>query len=290
MNDIDDSVRIFAAVDGADIVRFFYEKLHMQLHVLISYYVLRGNTIALTETIRPFIKMLFLDSGAYSANKGLSRITRDECAEFRKRYWHLFDQDFNFDDKFDDPEHNFQNQLYIEEAAPGVRRPLPVLHDAKNPLDELKMYVDLGYDYIALGSGNKKTGNMVLDKVKADYPDLKIHVFGRLQLAMLERYRPCSADGAHFAHIAKTGTILYWDEEEGAAHKVYVGGQQKSPDGKDIEHFQPFIRNHTGFRHMIENIFGYTHLDLLTDYRKRQIINIYFYEKFAEHLNEKGEQ
>jgi len=282
---MDKLVRIFFAVDSADIVDYFYEKLRMKLFVLISYFVLRGNTIALTDEIKQMIKMLFLDSGAFSANKGLSKIDRDEYAKFRKRYWQLFDQDFNFDDKFDDPEHNFQNQLYIEEATPGIRRPIPVLHDANNPFEELKMYVDMGYDYVALGSGNKKNGNRVLEKVKTDYPDLKIHLFGRLELDILERFRPYSADGAHYAHVAKTGTILYWDEEAKTTHKIYVGGREKSPTEKGFEHFQPFLKSHAGFRNMIENIFGYTHCDLLTDYRKLQIINIYFYEMFAEHLN-----
>jgi len=206
--------KIFHAVDGTRIVKYFHDKMQMRLFVLISYFILRGNTLTLTETIRPMIRELYLDSGAFSANKGLSKITVDEFAEFRHRYWHLFDQDFNFDDKFNDPEHNFQNQLSIEEKAPGIRRPLPVLHDANNPFDELKMYIDMGYDYIALGSGNKKNGNRVLDKITSDYPDLKVHVFGRLELDMLEKYRPYSADGAHYAKAQYTGRILYWDEEE----------------------------------------------------------------------------
>jgi len=54
-------------------------------------------------------------------------------------------------------------------------------------------------------------------------------------------------------------------------------------------HFQHFIKEHKGFRNLIENIFGYSHYDLLTDYIKGQIVNIYFFERFAEYLNNKSE-
>ena len=45
-------------------------------------------------------------------------------------YGHLFDAVFNFDDKFDDPEHNWGNQVSLEKGLAGTGiTPIPVCHD-----------------------------------------------------------------------------------------------------------------------------------------------------------------
>jgi len=277
-------MRIVHAIDSPNIVKEIYKKFMIKLCILISYIYLKGNFTELTKTDRDMIELLYLDSSAFTANKQNLDI-RHEYWSFIKHNWQFFDQHVNYDDRFDDHEHNLYNQMYLEENLPReIRKPMPVLHDIDNPFEELKMYIDLGYKYVALGSGNKKVGNNVLDIINSDYPDIYVHVFGRLDLKMLETYKPYSADASTYAMEAAKGGILYWDKEKKRRYQVYVGGREKPIDAK-ITHFRSFMKRNERFRALMENTFGYSHYDLLTDYTKRQMVNIYFFKQFEDYVN-----
>jgi hypothetical protein len=69
------------------------------------------------------------------------------------RYGNLWDEVFNLDAYFSDPERNLENQLYLEKNLPaGRKKPIPVVHDPVNPFGELKMYVEMGHTFIGVGS------------------------------------------------------------------------------------------------------------------------------------------
>ena len=109
--------------------------------------------IRLTEEYRSMINELYLDSGAFSVAGGRSKITVTEYSKYLKLFGDRFDQYFNLDDQFDNPDHNQHNQQYLEENLPeGTKKPIPVVHDNNDPFAEFSYYVDLGHNYIAIGS------------------------------------------------------------------------------------------------------------------------------------------
>jgi hypothetical protein len=274
-------MKIFQAIDNAEIIPLFYKKTQKKLHYLVSYHYLRGIAYKLIKQYRPMIDGLYLDSGAYSVSTGKSKITVSEFLWYIKRYGNLFDAVFTLDDAFDDPEHNLINQLYLEKGLPKfVKVPIPVVHDPENPFEELKMYADLGHDYIAIGS-NKKLKDEVFEKIKKKYPNLKIHMFGNLNIKMLKTHKPYSADSAGYAHAPKHGEIYYWKPDEEKQYKIYVGGREGRAN---LHHFNQF-KHKKELVDFLSNTFEYTQQDLLTNTEANWVVNMYFFNQLEDYIN-----
>ena len=75
-------MKIFPAIQNAKIVRDFFEKTGVKLNVLISYQYLNGQANKLVKDYRDMINLLYLDSGAYTANKGKVRRIEEENRPF----------------------------------------------------------------------------------------------------------------------------------------------------------------------------------------------------------------
>ena len=119
-------MKLFAAINEVEVIRKFYEKTEIKLNYLISYFYLDGQAYRITDVYRDMINKLYLDSGAFSVAGGRSKITVTEYSKYLKLYGDRFDQYFNLDDRFDDPDHNQYNQQYLEEhLPPDVKKPIP---------------------------------------------------------------------------------------------------------------------------------------------------------------------
>ena len=118
-------MKIFAAIDDAEIIEKFFEKTNIKLNYLISYFYLDGQAYKLLHDYRSMINELYLDSGAFSVATGKSKITITEYSRYLKLYGNKFTQYFNLDDRFDDPDHNQSNQQYLEEHLSGAKKPIP---------------------------------------------------------------------------------------------------------------------------------------------------------------------
>jgi len=93
-------MKLFNAIENAEVIRLLHEKTEAKVNVLMSYPLLKGNAYKLTKEYRDMIDSLYLDSGAFSASKGKLRLTVSEYRRYIKRYGHLFDAVFNLDDNF----------------------------------------------------------------------------------------------------------------------------------------------------------------------------------------------
>jgi hypothetical protein len=275
-------MKIFHAIVSSEIVPLFYEKTKIKLNYLVSYHFLRGLAYDLTNRYRKMIDLLYLDSGAYSVSTGKSKINLSEFLKYITRYGNSFDAVFTLDDAFDDPEHNLINQLYLEKGLPpSIKLPIPTVHDPEDPFEELKMYADLGHNYIAIGS-NKKLEDEVFEKIKGEYPKLKIHMFGNLNIKMLKKHKPYSADSAGYANKTKHGEILFWHPEEEKEYKVYVGERDRKIDSP--VHFNRF--KHKGkLEDFLSNTFQLRPQDLYTDYSAKWMVNMYFFKQMEDHIN-----
>jgi len=276
-------VKLLHVVDSIDVSKEIYKLLKIKLSVLISYVYLKGKTTQFTGDNRDLIDLLYLDSGTYTAQKSKIDLTVDEYLNFLDYSGHLFDQYFNFDDQFENPDHNEENQLYLVEQLPAsAKRPIPVLHDEKNPIDELESYIDMGYDDIAIGS-NVRARSKVLDTANTKYPKKRLHVFGSHALKMLETFKPYTADSATYIRQASTNMIYFWDWQTKKTRYVYVGGKDRNMSSNMV-HFNVLYQQNAGFKTLMGKL-GYDHKILFNSWMARWIVNLYFFTEFESYVN-----
>jgi hypothetical protein len=279
-------MKIFAAIADAGTVKMFYEKTGLTLNYLISYFYLDGQAYKLTKEYKNMIDTLFLDSGAYSAETRNVVIRKSEYRKYLKLYGDHFDEYFNLDDNFDDPDHNLSNQEFIEQDLPsGAKRPIPVVHSNENPFGEFRMYAQLGYTFIAIGS-TTKISDEVFKRIKAEYPKIRIHMFGRLDIDELKKYKPYSADAATWAHAAANGNILYWNPDEEEKYIISVGSRDRNDS---VPHFKSF-KHRNKVEVFLRETFDYGYSDLLKKGgaergdENRMIVNLFCFKEMQNYL------
>jgi hypothetical protein len=273
-------MKICIAINDANIIPIFYDRTGRKLNVLTSYHYLRGQAVKLIKMYRSMFALFYLDSGAFSASTGKSTITIEEYAQYLNQYGVLFDETFNLDDKFHDPDHNWQNQVYLEtHLSKRIKRPIPVLH-ADDAFKEFETYY-ADYPYIAVGS-NQKAGDAFFKKIKAKYPKLRVHMFGNLNRKMLLKHRPFSADSSSFAKEAGFGLISYWRPTDKKEYRVRVGEREKGD--KKIPHFMEF-KYRKELEAFLHDTLGYEYRDLLSKKETQWIVNLYFLTEFEKYVN-----
>jgi hypothetical protein len=276
-------MKVFAALDDAETVRIFYDKTGIKLNYLISYYYLDGQAYRLTDEYSRMINKLMLDSGAFSVAAGRSKITVTEYLKYLTLFGDRFDQYFNLDDRFDDPDHNQYNQQFLEENLPeGTQKPIPVVHDTNDPFAEFSQYATLGHDYIAIGS-TINIPDDTMARIKETYPNVKIHLFGKIALTELKKRYYHSADSTTWADAASFGDILYWDPDDNEFHKIYMGGTDRR-DGES-DHYKRFVKKDK-VEAFLKDTFDFEYRDLLIKKgsEARYIVNLYYYSKLEEYL------
>jgi len=270
-------MKIFNAIAQADLVKLFFDKTGIKLSYLISYNYLAGQAFKLTKEYRSMMDLLALDSGAFS-NK---TATISEYSLYLGRYGNLYDVSFNLDNDFDDPDHNWRNQVYLEHHLPvNVQKPIPVIHDPKDPFGEFEMFYK-DYPYVAIGS-NKKLEDEVFKKFKEKYPDLGLHMFGTLDRQMLITHKPYSVDATSYAKQAEFGVILWWRPEEQKEYRIYVGERDRKDD--KLPHFKQF-EHQKELEEFLQTTFKYTYTDLLTSYQAKMMVNFYFMHQLEGYIN-----
>jgi hypothetical protein len=275
-------MKVFAALNDAEIVRMFYDKTGIKLNYLISYFYLDGQAYRLIEEYKRMINKLYLDSGAFSLATGRSKITVTEYSKYLKLFGDKFDQYFNLDDKFDNPDHNQHNQQYLEDNLPGAKKPIPVVHDNNDPFSEFSYYVTLGHNYIAIGS-TINIPNDTMIRIKESFPDVYIHLFGKISLKELETGYFYSADSTTWADAAGFGDILYWDPDENEFHKINMGSTDRRDD--EADHYKRFAKKDK-VEAFLKDTFNYEYSDLLikNGAYNRHIVNLYYYKQLEDYL------
>ena len=271
------------ATTDPEIIPAFYEKTKIKLNIMISYQYLRGAAYKVIEKYRGMTHLLYLDSGAFSASQGKSSITLPEYLGYLKMFGHLFDVVFNFDDKFGDPDHNWKNQVYLEDGLAGTGiKPVPVVHDVNDPFGEFEMYAESGHSYVAIGSTTKLEDD-VFEKMKKEFQNVKIHMFGTLERGMLFKHKPYSADASTFAQEAANGNILYWDPIDKKEYKINVGEREKKES--NITHCKRF-KHRANLEKFLRETFNYGCQDLLTSYEAKSIVNMFFFHQLQDRVNQ----
>lgn len=278
-------MKIIQAIVNADTVPMFFDKTGIKLDIMISYAYQRGNISKLVKTYRSMIKSLYLDSGAYSVFFGGTPIDVNEYGTFLKKFGHHFDYTFSLDDSLDDWEHNLDNLTLLESMLKEKSwRPIPVVHDPVDPFREFQIYEQMGHEYIALGSmgKKKKIPLRVLGQIRETYPEIKVHMFGNVNIEMLKKHRPYSADSAGWAHQGGYGGIYYWIPSENKSATLSVGSVN-TPASKKISIKKSKYRDEIEV--FLREMFGYTFDSIISDPKQRWVVNLYYYTQVEAYLN-----
>lgn len=275
-------MKIFNAIENVKIIPMLHERTGIKINILMSYHLLKDNSYKLTKEYRGMIDSLYLDSSAYSVSKGKVKMSVSEYRRYLLRYGNLFDAVFNLDSDFNDPDHNFNNQVFLEEALSKVGiRPIPVIHDREDPFREFESYVKQGYDYIAVGS-NSRLPDDVYKKITANFPGVKIHMFGSLNRNMLFGQRPYSADASTWARQAGFGKIYYWDQIDQKDYLIHLG--EKEVKDESVICFDSFHHKSELLSFLAET-FSYDRNDLLTKSEAPRLVNLYFFKQLEDYIN-----
>ena len=270
------------------ILKEFNSRTGNKLKLLISYAYLGPNFVELMTACKEMLDEWVLDSGAYSAERGRAVITVQEYGNYIAMFGHLFEAYFNLDDRFDDAEHNLRNQIYLEKRlASGLKRPVPVIHDKHDPCEEISMYVDMGHEYIAIGS-DKSDVDKIMEYVNDKHPGLQIHMFGSLDRKMLFKWRPYSADSAAWAHMAGFGLVNYWCHAEQREYTVSFARMIKAEkqESESVISAKKFVKTHPEFKEFLRQTFGFDLAQLAGAHPlPRQIVNLYFFTQLEALLN-----
>ena len=153
-----------------------------------------------------------------------------------------------------------------------------------DPLGEAELYVDLGHDFIAIGSNSQRKH---IAKIVEKFPKLKLHLFGKLNRKLLFEFKPYSADSAGYRHHSRFGSIYYWDYEDNREYSIYFGERDRdfSKDKSNI-HFNQF-HHKKELEEFLWTEFSYTLTDLLTSkgYIATQVVNMRFMSQLEEQIN-----
>jgi len=266
------------------------------LNILTSYGVVTG----MEDKIFKSKHNIICDSGAFSLNfspdgNGIP-ITYKGYEIYLLTFGHLFEFYFNFDSDFT-AEGASENYRHLKNLEKLGLNPIPVIHDYYG--DEIKFYIDQGYEMIALGSifdpvrkrqiRTKKDIDHAVGKLIRLKPDVKIHLFASGSFDHPSRLPIYSSDAANWTHNVKFGFILWWNENK----RFY--------DKTDKIFFEDFHNvqkpNRTYFRQYqyrreleeyLDEKLSLTYEDLMgfNSYLYRQVVNSLYYLEIEDRITE----
>jgi len=138
--------KIIIVIDQTGIIPYYNQITGEKIRVLISYVYIEGQAYNLVYNYRDMIYELYLDCGAFTADRGNILLTESEHRRYIHMYGQLFNHTFSMDNNFNNPEHNFNNVVFLENGLPEeVKKPIPTIHCEKNPFGEIQIYADQGY-------------------------------------------------------------------------------------------------------------------------------------------------
>ena len=175
---------------------------------------------------------------------------REAYIEFIKKYIDYIEVYVNLD-IINNAEATWENQQYME--SHGLK-PIPVFHLGCD-LKWLRMYLDKGYDYIAMGGMVPNPPSVLipaLDSIWSEYltddtgmPVVKVHGFAITAVGMVTRYPWYSVDSTSWVKFGKYGIVCVPRKVGGqydytkSAWSVVVSNRSPSQkiDGKHITTF-----------------------------------------------------
>ena len=272
---------VFHAVDRVSVVSEYRGSLSEApglLNLLLSFPHVRRNIRAIRKLKQEgAIGQIFLDANTFARNPGGIWDGINEYPTYInivKRYGREFDLIASYDLNFRKPSINrsFHLRMLRDLAGTGLEeRLVPVIHRRYGACQEFKDYLRLGAMHIGIGSRPSLPESEWegLQQLRKKY-GVKIHQFGNLGQALLEKRYPDTADSGRYFRAAEWGDILFWNDAKKRVENVHVttGMRQRHVDSL-AKVFKDFTTD-TSYR--------------LLDWELKWSVNIYAIEKMAEWL------
>jgi len=240
-------------------------------------------------THRDKVGGLVLDSGTWSLNNRKStdgaRITFEGYVQYCRRFGHLFDMIFNFDEDFT-PEGFETNLGYLIRMEQAGLRPVPVIHDVYG--EEVDYYIERDYRYVALGS-RQITSMQTLRPVvmKLHRAGVKVHLFGTVKFDFIANLPVSSCDTTSWARDGGFGFIHYWNPATGDLNKgdkIYLG-DYVYPDKNPRRTFLNYPHREE-LEQYLDETFGFSYEDLMgrDAYLNRKLVNTHYLVQLEEEV------
>jgi hypothetical protein len=175
----------------------------------------RNNTAVMFKN-RAKVGKIMLDSGTWTYNQNPQKykykITFPGYMAYLSRMAGRIDYYFNFDLDFsaDGFDTNIEYQQELEEAG---YRPIPVIHDCYG--NEIQYYIDAGYDYVAIGSGELRGSLELLQPIVARLHEkcIRVHFLGSTDFEKLAYTPAYSSDSSSWSQAGtrRRGHINFWN-------------------------------------------------------------------------------
>ena len=138
-----------------------------------------------------------------------------------------------------------------------------------------------------------KSKDNLFKQIKAEYPNLKIHLFGDLTRKTLVTHKPYSADSTGYAQAAARGIVLYWRQGEQKEYQLDLGERDKKGDEKpEKEGGKIFQLKNFKYRKEFEEFlfqtFQYKSRDLMVSTDAKWVVNCYFMKQLEDYVNSLG--
>jgi hypothetical protein len=288
-------MRIYQASMGLRILKWHHKRFpNQKLNVLRSFGVQSKEDHHFRETHRDKCASLILDSGTFTKfNRKTASpkpITLPAYISYLNRFGSRYDWYFNFDEcfinEFEDQcfAINIDNQRRLEEKG---FRPVPVIHDIYG--DEVDLYMDEGYEMVAVGSpqlDHWTTLYKLMNRFKGK--EIKVHLFATSKWEYLAEFPIFSSDTTSWAKTGGFGSIFYWNphkKRRDKREKIYLEdyldtGRKKAgcftthPHKREIEEY-------------LDQELGLTYEDLMDTGGGyyRMLVNAHFFVEYERWIN-----
>ena len=263
---------------------------HEKLNVLVSFGRLEKDNAEFLFKHRHMLNSVVLDSGVWTLNlnpeKYRDRITLRGYQAYLQQLGGHFDFYFNFDEVMSEDgfDQNYDNQLLLETAG---LKPVPVVHDSYGP--EVQLYIDRGYDLVALGSSEIRDAdvyelNRIVDKFYSR--GIKVHLLGSTDYTKLSCLPVYSCDSSTWNHAGSRGHVIYWNPDKPSNDKTdlvcFDVKRLKRLQRNPIESYPQRFE----LESYLEQTFGYSP-DRLTGpqgWFYRQIVNIHYFVQLEKRI------
>jgi hypothetical protein len=197
-----------------------------------------------------------------------------------------FDFYFNFDEVLSEEgfDQNYSNQLVLEAAG---LKPVPVVHDSYGP--EVQLYIDRGYELVALGSSEVRDADVgelrrIVNKFYSK--GIKVHLLGCTDYVKLAYTPVYSCDSSTWNHAGSRGHIIYWNPKKLSIDKTDL----VCFDEKRAARLQRNLVGRYRYRYDVESYlereFGYSreHLTGKQGWFYRHIVNIHYFVQLEKRI------
>jgi hypothetical protein len=259
-----------------------------KLSAMLSYGRRKKESNRLLFEYRNLLNKVTLDCGTWTRNQNLRKyqdiITFPGYLSYLKIFIDKLDIYFNYDEDYskDSFDTNLGYQLEMENA--GLKKTIPVIHNCYNK--EIKYYINEGYKYIAIGSGELAYASLdalhyIMNEFRRN--GIRVHFFGCTEYRKLAYLPVYSADSSTWAQAGARDYIKYWNPESprvDKTDKIYL--DERVWDYPYLDQLEDYLYDELGLT--IDTLVGKgKHLN-------RQLANIHYFVKLEKRINEKHQE